>query len=390
MRVLFVSGAPYLAAGGAQRANRILAEAMAPEHEVRVIGLARERHGGSLGGFRAELARRGATWQPGETADRFVIGGVSVIAGHRALDLPAVVVEEIRAFEPSCVLVSSEDYRQMLLRATIEDARFAGPIIYQARTVTSLPFGPYSADPSASGLAWVRRCTSIAPCSYYARYMFEQAAIPASVIYNDFRSHLDAPIAGDFDNPWVTMVNPCVLKGLSIFLGLADVFPGATFATVPTWGTTPDDLIALRRRPNVMILDPVEDTDEIWRRTKVLLVPSLWPEGLANVVVEALMRGIPVIASNHGGLQEALCGAGTAIGVRTIERFSIKGGFPVALSNPEQDLGPWYDTLGRLLHDREVYARAAATGIEASHRFARTTGASHYVDRLHGLTDQLT
>jgi glycosyltransferase involved in cell wall biosynthesis len=39
-------------------------------------------------------------------------------------------------------------------------------------------------------------------------------------------------------------------------------------------------------------------------RTSVFIFPSLWPETLGIVGVEALSRGVPVVASDVGGVRE--------------------------------------------------------------------------------------
>ncbi len=56
------------------------------------------------------------------------------------------------------------------------------------------------------------------------------------------------------------------------------------------------------------LLDPVDNVDDILRRTRVLLVPSLWAEARSRMVVESMLRGVPVIASNVGGIPEAKLG----------------------------------------------------------------------------------
>ena len=50
-------------------------------------------------------------------------------------------------------------------------------------------------------------------------------------------------------------------------------------------------------------------------------MPSLWYEGFGLIVMESMLRGIPVVASDSGGLVEAKHGTGYVIPVNTIERY---------------------------------------------------------------------
>jgi glycosyltransferase involved in cell wall biosynthesis len=45
---------------------------------------------------------------------------------------------------------------------------------------------------------------------------------------------------------------------------------------------------------------------ELFDRTSVFVFPSLWPETLGIVGIEALSRGVPVVASDVGGVREWL------------------------------------------------------------------------------------
>ena len=50
------------------------------------------------------------------------------------------------------------------------------------------------------------------------------------------------------------MVNPCAVKGLSIFLDMAARLPAIGFGVLPGWGTTAADRRALGRLPNMRSL----------------------------------------------------------------------------------------------------------------------------------------
>jgi surfactin synthase thioesterase subunit len=163
-------------------------------------------------------------------------------------------------------------------------------------------------------------------------------------------------------------VNPCAVKGISIFLELADRMPQVRFAGVPTWGTTQADRAALARRANVTLLDPVDNVDEILRRTRVLVVPSLWAEARSRIVVEAMLRGVPVIASNLGGIPEAKLGVDYLLPVRPIERYgpALDEQMVPRADVPTQDIGPWQAALERLLTDRAHYDELSRASRQAA------------------------
>ena len=56
---------------------------------------------------------------------------------------------------------------------------------------------------------------------------------------------------------------------------------------------------------NITLLQPFDDIDDLLRLTKVMLVPSVWAEARSRIVLEAMSRGVPVVAADVGGLHEA-------------------------------------------------------------------------------------
>jgi len=127
--------------------------------------------------------------------------------------------------------------------------------------------------------------------------------------------------------------------------------------------------------------------DDILRRTRVLLVPSLWAEARSRIVVEAMLRGVPVIASHIGGIPEAKLGVDYLLPVRPIERYQAQlDEQMVPLADvPAQDIGPWQAALARLLADRAHYGELS----RASRQAALAEAASMSVGPFELLLQQL-
>lgn len=118
----------------------------------------------------------------------------------------------------------------------------------------------------------------------------------------------------------VTFVNPVPEKGLAIALALAAACPDIPFLFVKGWPLTPRAGLALarsvRRLPNVTLRERTRDMREIYATTRVLLAPSVWEnETWGRVASEAQCSGIPVLASDRGGLPESVGAGGTILPV---------------------------------------------------------------------------
>ena len=99
------------------------------------------------------------------------------------------------------------------------------------------------------------------------------------------------------------------------------------------------------------------------RRAAVVLAPSRWEEPCPYSVLEALAAGVPVLASDRGGLPE-LVGDGATL--------------------PASDPAAWTNALSELWHDPALRAQRGADGLA---RVREQFGEKGYYDRLMRLYD---
>jgi len=155
-----------------------------------------------------------------------------------------------------------------------------------------------------------------------------------AVIYNAFDpNRYRVSAIGDR----VTFINPNSMKGVDIALALAEAFPEIPFLFVKGWGKIPDEGSSIEGRvrslPNVTISESTAEMRAIYRRTRILIVPSQVEEGAGRVITEAQISGIPVLASELGGIPEVLGDGGVVL--------------------PHNDIVLWIETL------REVWQNSA-------------------------------
>ncbi len=364
MRVLLAQNSLYFPShGGGDKSNRLLMEALAArDHACRVVA-----RSGALGeaDYIAELKGRGIVPAAEDGALRFGRAGVEV---HVVTSAPAraYFAAQAEAFRPDVIIASTDDPAQLLLEVALRS--HTARVVYLVRATLAVPFGPDCAFPSEAKTTRIREADRVVGVSrYVADYVRQHAGIDAlHVPISLLDPGPNPPRLGYFDNEFVTMANPCAVKGISIFVALADAFPNTAFAAVPTWGTNREDREALAARPNVRLLEPVDNVDDLFRRTRVLLVPSLWAEARSRIVLEAMLRGVPVLAADVGGIPEAKMGVPYLLPVNPIVKYATQVDermVPVA-EVPPQDTSPWRAALERLLTDRPHYeqiARASRT-----------------------------
>jgi surfactin synthase thioesterase subunit/glycosyltransferase involved in cell wall biosynthesis len=385
MRILLGANALYYPAhGGGERSNRMVMEGLAARGHTCFVVTRIERFGAEgEERLESELANRGITpvREPGGL--RFHLQRVEVLAATTTHSFRAFFVEHKNLFRPDVIITSTDDPAQLLLEAALHDEH--APTVFLTRATVALPFGPDAAFTSREKTGMLAQADGVVGVSnYVASYIRQHSGIEAVHVPIAPADPGPHPKVGRFDNPFVTLVNPCAVKGIKLFLELAKSLPEIAFAGVPTWGTTPEDLAALRAVPNITVLSKVDRINDLLERTRVLLAPSVWAEARSRIVVEAMLAGVPVMASNLGGLPEAKMGVPYILPVTPISgyRQRLDEQFVPVADVPDQDITPWREALLRLTSDRTHWEEIAEQSRAAALHYAETATVDAFADYL--------
>lgn len=373
MKVALVQDALYLPSwGGANKSNRLLAQGLAQAgHDV--VALTRTLNQGSHTQTWDALTRtlQGFGVQPRGDASAYdyTHRGVRVMARRlRGPEGPRALREIAHQADR---LVLSASLPTPLLRQALAAA--PDRVVFVAHTVFNLPAGPASARPDAQAAALLTRGRVLTVSRFAADTIQTHLGCPASVVRFPVYAGLGHGVSEPGDR--VLCINPCALKGLPILLAMADAQPERGFAAVPTWGADVQVLEALRARPNIELIPPDPQIDRVLRRARVLVVPSVVPETLGLVVIEAMLCGVPVICSDLGGLPEAALGVARVVPVTPAERVAGAWRFPA------QDAAPWLTELAAL-DDPAAWRQRSERGRRAARRFVQDATVERFVEAL--------
>lgn len=373
MKIILTMNLPYTRIfGGANKSNKSLAEEFAKKgHEVIVVApaLATPSHI-THEELLAELSAAGHTVQKEDGYYTFSIDGVKIHAVINASKLRNKLIQKVKQENPDWVMISAEDPSQTLLNAAFEAA--PDKVIYLAHTPQMFPFGVESMYPGEKRTQTIGKSRLIVTISdFVADYIRSNTGFEVLVNHPPHFGEGPYDKIADFDNKYVLTMNPCGVKGIDIFVGLAEAFPNVSFAYVPGWGTTPSDVSRMEKIPNITQLNNEPDLNDLLKQAKLLLMPTLWSEGFGMATVDAMLRGIPVLASDYGGLKEAKLGTDFSIPITPIQGFTgelDENSLPQAIL-PKQDLTPWTAAIQELCFDKESYEKQVEVAYRKSHDF---------------------
>lgn len=282
MKVLAVVGSAYPLFGGAQRTSHAFLRRLRAERGWDVLL---------------------ATGHPRRV--RLAPGGVPIETYRDVEELKAIARRE----RPDVLVGALEGIPDALRVA----ARFALPSIVSLHSFEYCPPTPdevaawgVSAErryPDADATAWVlAAATRIVANSRYLRdRMRARHGIEAEIVFPELVSDDVLIDRTRRRGGYLTGICGHHYKGADVFLALAAAFPRERFLLVGD--VDPALAPAFAARPNVRVLGRTT-TRRFLAMSKVVLVPSRWPEPFGRVAVEAMANGIPTLASRAGGLAE--------------------------------------------------------------------------------------
>ena len=191
-----------------------------------------------------------------------------------------------------------------------------------SKPLYGLPYVP-NADVIFTQLDFTADCCNMVktkPIIWFMHNTFNQATVRRCldrviVVYNSEAAKKEIeypntsfvlPVPVDIDwykvprGECITLINMNEAKGGELFWRLAEEMPEEKFLGVR--GSYGEQWVN-RSLPNVEIVDNTDDIREVYKRTKILIMPSLY-ESWGRTATEASASGIPVICTDTFGLKE--------------------------------------------------------------------------------------
>ncbi|MFI5337450.1 MAG: glycosyltransferase [Opitutales bacterium] len=236
---------------------------------------------------------------------------------------------------------------------------------------------------------WLRDLDGVLTCSEFLTGVYRDAL---GLTSTGLPSPLDPAetVAPEHEPIFFTAINPSAEKGVYFLARLAEELavrrPDVPMLFIESRGSGGALVEAglaggfdLRRHQSLMFAPAVPNPAEIFRGTRVLLVPSVWDEPFGRVAAEALLNGVPPIVSDRGGLTEAANGGGFVLPLP--KSLTLETRTPVATA----DVEPWLELMLRLADDPAFYAESSARARAAGEAYLPARVVPRYLAYFEGV-----
>jgi len=218
-----------------------------------------------------------------------------------------------------------------------------------------------------------------------------------------FSTPLEPPIdwstvvAPEDSRAFVTFVNPSRHKGLMLFARLAGML-GSRRPDIPVLvvqsGQSGGALNAIpgvdfSKFPQIMAAPPVPTPADYFALTRILLVPSVWPEPFGRVAAEAMINGIPALVSNRGALPHVVGGDFIDGGGGRVLPIPEWMTYQSTELPTEHEVDPWYEAVCTLWDEDALYSSMATRAREIAHtRYSEQVSRRLHLEYFASLTER--
>ncbi|MEU6404000.1 glycosyltransferase [Streptomyces sp. NPDC046985] len=281
--------------GGAEVTQQLLAEELAASGwHVAYLGSHEAPWSGAtqLSGMRAHLDLHRVPYYEDADALRYRWNGVECAASTQN-NVEHALRSLLDALRPDVVFTSQEGSAQLAAQ-TRPTALVAGLL----HSVSATGLGVLAGRPHY-GLAVSEFVRTRAP---------HTAGTRLAVMYPPFAP--PRPSMDEIRSASVLMINPVPAKGSELLHRLIRLMPEQHFTLIEGWWDTTADFAA---HPNVTYVPRVYDMGTLYRKHRLLLVPSVVEDAFPRVIIEAALHGVPSIGTDRGGIPEAIGDAGIVL-----------------------------------------------------------------------------
>lgn len=213
----------------------------------------------------------------------------------RGWDVPAGLAEALRSFSPDALIFQGAAIRDFELASATAMGGY--PVYFYAHDVSQVLAG--ASFPDLADVHWIFN-SSFSERTFRERLGVTGPVIPPCMNLASYKT--------DSSRMAVTMVNPRPSKGGHIVLDLAESCPDIPFILVEAWVGADREVGALKERAhslrNVTWLPSQANMIDVYRRTRIILMPSLCQETWGRMITEAQVSGIPALVSSAGALPD--------------------------------------------------------------------------------------
>ncbi|MET8679965.1 glycosyltransferase [Streptomyces sp. NPDC004647] len=303
------------------------------------------------------VERRTRTVQGCTVRETFIGAPGSASAYRRALQ------DLLNDLDPDVILLNScavrlNEAHHAVLDESLASGRHVAVLVTDQLYPTS---HDHPADEVRRYCNLMRQASVHAVSQTIAHAFHSQTGVPAQVLPNLLPERRVSPAPLGTEGRFLTLINHHPIKGRQVWDELIRQRPSDAYLVVETWPDVPPYVPPSR---DVHVVPFAPDPTTIYNRTRILLVPSLGPEGLARVTLEAMEAGVPVVAHQIGSLPE-LGNAAIFVAPPPIAGYELEGNvlYPVVSPNDiKRAAQDFVQAIDAIDHDPTLRERFVANG----------------------------